>query len=327
MSEYKKKVLKDLEAAAQRSREQTEIAFDSSRAVDERINALQGAASISQDESFRKAMAVVDDTAADGRLRAAALGKMSHLLGSDGPLLEKTIAMTTDTTLPDALRESAVRVLQANTFSSPNFPAQRPAYLGALRTLVDDGNRDLADVAIEYLALDKDEYVQRRLMEGLENPDQPELQITAPERAVQYLSYDLHADHFPILRKLAKNPPNSKTRMEALRNLAADSDSVGLMRETLADKDEEPEVRHLCAVALQGLDPANLDAQTDSIIEDPSESEALKVALINTKIHTPGVDRESVAADLGKVGTQSAEAETRKGTEKLSQIMAPKVRK
>jgi len=298
MSDYKKRLLEELDAAEQNSRKQLGIALNKRKPVEDRLAAFNGIGSISDEPVVRRALDIVDDAEADGRLRAAALEKISHQLGRDEAHLEKLTVMMADKNLPDPLREAALKALQANSFSSPTFLANRPTYMGALRALINDDNRRLSETAIEYLAMNKDEYVQRLLVEGLENPKK---KLTKPELAVQYLAYDLHADHFPILRKLATNPPNKKTRMEALRNLAADSDSIGLMQETLADKEENPEVRHLCAVALQRMDPAKFEKAADSILRAKSEDAELKVALVNTKLHTPGTDVPKLATELKKV--------------------------
>jgi HEAT repeat protein len=321
MSAYKKQTLQALEQAEQRRAGQRAVCFDASKPLEERLHAFGQIGSILDEELFARALALVDDAGADARLRAVALEKIAYLIGNDESLLDNVISMLNDRRLPDELRLSALKVLQSNSFSSPIFPAKRPAYLGALRALVDDENRHLREAAIDFLALNKDEYVQRRLIEGLESPEK---QITQPELAVVYLGYDLHADHFPILRKLAMNPPNEQTRREALRNLAADSDSRGLLQATLANRNEDPEVRHICAVALQNLDPASFRAEAGRIVEDSSENEQLKVSLLNTMLHTPGSDTERVTADLNRLMEPSMREDTRAGARKLFRLVEPK---
>jgi HEAT repeat protein len=199
---------------------------------------------------------------------------------------------------PESVREAALRVLQINSFSSPTMLAHRPRYLRTLRGLIDDPSSSIRDSAIEVLAMNQDEYLQRRLIEGLEDPER---RITEPEKAVQLLSYDLHAEHFPVLRRLAQDPPNQKTRMEALRNLGADAASADLLRGALANDSEDPEVRHLCAVALQRIDPTGFEAEADRIIGEESVEPELKVALLNTKLHTPGVDQRAVLDAIGAI--------------------------
>ena len=50
--------------------------------------------------------------------------------------------------------------------------AHRPRYLSTLRGLIDDPSSSIRDSAIEVLAMNQDEYVQRRLIEGLEDPNE-----------------------------------------------------------------------------------------------------------------------------------------------------------
>jgi HEAT repeat protein len=320
MSEYKKQTLQALERAQQDRADKRAACFDDSRSLEERLRAFEQIGSILDQEFFGRALALVENAEANPRLRAAAIEKIAYLIGKDESLLDKVIFMLNDRTLPEELRQSALKVLQTNSFSSPIFPSKRPAYLAALRALIDDENKKLRETAIDYLALNRDEYVQRRLVEGLESPDK---QITKPEVAVLYLGYDLHADHFPILRKLARNPPNEQTRREALRNLAADSDSKELLRETLANQNENPEIRHICAVALQNLDPASFRAEASRIIDDSSEDEELKVSLLNTMLHTPGSDTEKITADLNKL-MESPRKDTKAGANKLFRLLEPK---
>jgi HEAT repeat protein len=320
MSEFKKQTLQALERAQQDRADKRTACFDDSRSLEERLRAFEQIGSILDQEFFGRALVLVENAEANPRLRAAALEKIAYLIGKDESLLDKVIFMLNDRTLPEELRQSALKVLQTNSFSSPIFPSKRPAYLAALRALIDDENKKLRETAIDYLALNRDEYVQRRLVEGLESPEK---QITKPELAVLYLGYDLHADHFPILRKLAMNPPNKQTRREALRNLAADSDSKDLLKKTLADQNEDPEIRHICAVALQNLDPASFRAEANRIIDERSENEELKVSLLNTLLHTPGSDTEKITADLNRL-MEAPREDTKAGANKLFRLVEPK---
>ena len=320
MSDYKKKTLEQLEDTQKRKSENLSTCFDSSKSTDERLSAFKSVGSIVDDVYFGKAVELVFDPEADDRLRAAALERISHAVGKDEALLSKVINMLNDKNSPDVVRQAALSVLQVNSFSSPIFPAMRPDYMGALRSLVDDENRDLGEAAIETLALNKDEYVQRRLLESLENPEE---QITKPEMAIQFLSYDLHADHFPVLRKLATESPDVKARTEALRNLAADSDSIDILEKALENNEESPEVRHICAVALQNMVPSKFLATAEKIIEDDAEDEGLQIALLNTLMHTPGTDKKKLSVNLNRVMERTQNEETKSRARNLSRLMEP----
>jgi len=290
-SEYKQRQLEALAAARDETRKNLEIAFDTSKTVKRRLTALSSLGTISDPTYAQRAIELIDNPRASAEVRAAILDKIAVYVGHDEDLLDWSTGILAERGQPDAVREAALRVLQINSFSSPTMLAHRPRYLSTLRGLIDDPSSSIRDSAIEHLAMNQDEYVQRRLIEGLEDPAK---RITEPEKAVQLLSYDLHAEHFPVLRRLAQDPPNQKTRMEALRNLGADAASADLLREALTNNSEDPEVRHLCAVALQRIDPTGFEAEADRIIGEDDVDPELKVALLNTKLHTPGVDQKVV---------------------------------
>ncbi len=290
-SEYKKRQLEALAAANDETRQNLEIAFDTSKTVKRRLTALSSLGSISDPTYAQRAIELIDNPRASAAVRAAMLDKIAGYVGRDEDLLDWSTGILAEGRQPEPVREAALRVLQINSFSSPTMLAHRPRYLSTLRGLIDDPSSSIRDSAIEQLAMNQDEYVQRRLIEGLEDPTK---RITEPEKAVQLLSYDLHAEHFPVLRRLAQDPPNQRTRIEALRNLGADAASADLLREALANNSEDPEVRHLCAVALQRIDPTGFEAEADRIIGEDDADPELKVALLNTKLHIPGVDQKVV---------------------------------
>ena len=295
-SDYKNRQLQALAAASDEARGNLETAFDTSKSVKRRLTALSSLGSISDPTYVQRAIELIDNRRASAEVRAALLNKIAGYVGRDEDLLDWSTGILAERGQPEQVREAALRVLQINSFSSPTVLALRPRYLSTLRGLIDDPSSSIRNSAIEVLAMNQDEYVQRRLIEGLEDPTK---RITKPEKAVQLLSYDLHAEHFPVLRRLAQNPPNQKTRMEALRNLGADAASADLLREALANDSEDPEVRHLCAVALQRIDPTGFETEADRIIGEAGVEPELKVALLNTKLHTAGVDQKVVLDAIG----------------------------
>lgn len=282
MADYKDQLRKEIDNASRKNDESIAEFFDESKTVNERLNAFEKAGTFQAEDDVEKALNIMRDSGQNEQIRAAALRGLVHELEKSEQLIDEVIAMIKDETLPPVLRLAALTVAQINTFSSPLFEAKMPAYTNALRSVIDDKDKALRETATEYLALNSDEYVQRRLIEGLNNPQK---EIVKPEVAVQLLSYDLHADHFPILRKLAENPPNARTKKEALRNLAADANSQDLLKKTLEDKTEDPETRHVCAVALQSLQPEALKPIAKDLILDENENEELKAALLNTLMH------------------------------------------
>src|SRR5437588_393232 len=91
------------------------------------------------------------------------------------------------TSFRDLVRR-AVDVLEQSGFLLIGGGVRRPDYLEALRTVVDDPDPEVRRRAIGVLARQKDEYAQRRLIEGLRDPSKA---LIPPAKAIQYLGYDV----------------------------------------------------------------------------------------------------------------------------------------
>src|SRR5262249_50868639 len=141
------------------------------------------------DDDLTAAIAVLGDDEADEQLRFAALQVISSAVDEHPDLIDTLLEVLRDTARPAAVRIAVLDVLQQISFRMVGFPAKRPDYLAALRSVVDDSDAELRQRAIGILAREKDEYVQRRLLDGLEGKS-GELVPTA--KAIQYLGYDIH---------------------------------------------------------------------------------------------------------------------------------------
>src|SRR5262249_10242470 len=122
--------------------------------------------------------------------------------------------------------------------------------------------------ALGILSREQDGYAQKTLLAGLKNPDEA---LLPPEKALQLLGNDVHADAYPVAREIVKNPPNLAAKREALRLLAADAASTPTFEKILLDKKEDPEIRQVSAAALHALDPDKLQEHAREIVLDPTE--------------------------------------------------------
>src|SRR5262249_43615847 len=116
-----------------------------------------------------------------------------------------------------------------------------------------------------------------------------------PEKALQLLSYDVHAGAYTAARKIVSDPPNEEARIEALRLLAADAKSAPLLEKILRDKSESTDVRQVCAVALQGLKPQKYQDYAREMVLDKSEDKEMKILSL-TGLTTFG-DAKALAGD------------------------------
>jgi hypothetical protein len=190
------------------------------------------------------------------------------------------------------VRLAALQTLQAASFRAVVFEPFRPAYVAALRSLVKDPQTEFRQRVLGILARDKDRPTQKKLLAGLENPDEA---LLPPEKALQLLSYDVHADAYPVARKIVQRPPNEAAKREALRLLAADASAAPLLEARLRDKTESPEIRQLCAAALQAVKPKKYQEHAREMVLDADEDADLRAQSLAAL--TLFGDAETIAQD------------------------------
>ena len=219
---------------------------------------------------------------ASGAERLETVRAMSRQVTSEPQNIDRLIAVLGDRSQPADVRIAALDGLQAATFLVQEFAPKRPEYLETLRSVIDDPDRTLRRRALGVLAREKDEYVQRRLIEGLEHPSKA---LVSPAKAIQYLGYDVHAEYFPLLRRLVENPPTLSAQEEAIRILAADPKSRTLLTRILKDREQPRRARYMSALSLQSLAPEQFQTVARSIALDDDEDDRLRVASLTALTH------------------------------------------
>ena len=179
---------------------------------------------------------------------------------------------------PIEVRLAALQSLQAASFSVDAFESSRGDYMLALRQVVDDPDPELRQRVLGILARRKDGFAQKKLLAGLKDPDKA---LVPPEKALQLLSYDIHAEAYAAARAIIAKPPNATARREALRLLAADATSAPMFEKILRDKDELAEIRQISASALQALKPAKLQTLAREMLLDKSEYEDIQATSLS----------------------------------------------
>jgi hypothetical protein len=90
-----------------------------------------------------------------------------------------------------------------------------------------DADEEVRTTALDMLAKQKDSAAQEVLVQGLRDSSAA---LVPPGKAIQMLGYDVHSAPFPVLREYAAHKAaRGEVRQEALRILAADPDSQGLL--------------------------------------------------------------------------------------------------
>jgi hypothetical protein len=187
--------------------------------------------------------------------------------------MEAMLAVVRNADEPVKVRLAALQSLQAASFSVLAFETCRGDYIATLRKVADDPDPELRQRVLGLLAREKDGYAQKKLLEGLHDPAKA---LLPPEKALQLLSYDVHADAYAAARAIVKKPPNEMARREALRLLAADATAAPMFEKLMRDKNELREIRQISASALSALRPERLQKTAREILLDKSDYDDIK---------------------------------------------------
>jgi len=241
----------------------------------------------------RAAMAVATSPKRTVKQRVAAIAETPLTICESDKDLQAMLNLLRDRNEPIAVRLAALQSLQAASFSVIAFEACRGDYIATLREVVDDPDPELRQRVLGLLAREKDGFAQKKLIDGLEHPERA---LVPPEKALQLLAYDVHAEAYAVARDVIRNPPNEDSRREALRLLSADATAAPIFEKLLGDKNELAEIRQLSASALQALRPEKLQTQAREILLDASDYDEIKATSLTAL--TQFGNEESVANDV-----------------------------
>ena len=227
--------------------------------------------------SPRAAFAVATNEKKTTAERAKAFAEAPLATIESDKSLQASLDVLRDREQPIKVRLAALQSLQAATFSVIEFEPYREDYMATLREIVDDPDEELRQRVLGILAREKDGYVQKRLLEGLQDPSKA---LVPPEKALQLLSYDVHADAYPIAREIVKDAPNPEAKREALRLLSADASSAPVFEKLLRDKDEDRDIRQISAAALQAVKPKRFQEQAREMLLDDKEYDDIQATAL-----------------------------------------------
>lgn len=290
-SEYRKKYLEELKKAAEQQPDPANL-LDTSKTKAKRLLGVDDSFGLRKQSDVADAADIVRDKKQHVEVRIAALNQISFKVGEQLNLIELMFAILKDAGEPSELRRAALRVLQQASFTSSLFQSKRHEFMEVLRPIVDDPDPEIRVRVVEELAKEKDDYVQQRLIEGLNDKKKA---LVPPEKAIQFLGYDIHSEYFPVLKDVVADPPNQAAKVEAVRLLGADADSKELLSEIVQDKSEKSEVRLTGAAALQAVAPEEFEAQAKQIVLDDKDYDEIKSVVINAVTHFP--EKGGIAGD------------------------------
>ena len=242
--------------------------------------------------SPRAAFAVATNEKKSTAERAKAFAEAPLATIASDQSLQASLNVLRDREQPIKVRLAALQSLQAATFAVIEFEPYREDYYATLRELVDDPDEELRTRVLGILAREKDGYVQQRLLEGLQDASKA---LVPPEKALQLLSYDVHAEAYPVAREILNAPPNPEAKREALRLLSADASSAPVFEKLLRDKDEDRDIRQISAAALQAVKPKRFQEQARELLLDDKEYDDIQATAL-TALAQFG-DEKAVAKD------------------------------
>ena len=223
--------------------------------------------------SVRNALSVATSARRTVKERVAALAEVPLAVCENDENLQSILNVLRDKGEPLKVRLAALQSLQAASFSVVAFESCRGDYMATLREIAEDPDPELRQRVLGLLAREKDGFAQKKLLEGLQSPEKA---LVPPEKALQLLSYDVHAEAYPLARAIVSKPPNATARREALRLLAADATAAPVFEKILRDKDESAEIRQISASALQALKPERLQVLAREMLLDTSEHDDIQ---------------------------------------------------
>jgi hypothetical protein len=230
--------------------------------------------------SGRQAMSIATDTSKTVKQRVTAMAAAPLAVCESDKDLQAMLKVLSDQSQPIAVRLAALQSLGAAAFSVLSFASCRADYIATLRKIADDPDAELRQRVLGILMREKDGYAQKKLLEGLKDPGKA---LLPPEKALQLLSYDIHAEAYSAARAILKEPPNDEAKREALRLLAADAKAAPIFEKVLLDKKELRENRQIAASALHALQPEKLQEHARKILLDKSDYDDIKATSLTAR--------------------------------------------
>lgn len=194
---------------------------------------------------------LLTDATVDGAVRALALEEMVLRTALEDAHTAPLERLGDEAEAPE-VRAAAVSLLEQLRFGSPVKASWRADFMRALRTASGPETvESLRLQALESLVVLGDRDVQDELLGGLADATDGALPAAI---GLRLLALDAHSGVLDAARNVAQNPPDADALEEAVRLLAGDPKSAGLLAGILEDPDAPTDLRMLAATSLASAD-------------------------------------------------------------------------
>jgi hypothetical protein len=269
-------------------------------------DALSNVSVLTDKAGIKKATDILKDANADQGLRVLALYKLGYAVSHDKNLILYVLRLLKNKNLTGDMRKAAFSCMQTIRFSSPVVASVQPQIIDAYRSLVEDKNQKIRESVITYLAQEKDEYAQRKLLEGLDTPSKA---LLPEEKAVHLLGYDIHAGIYPTLRNIVEKSSNNYSRMEAIHILGSEPNAKDLLLKIYDNKKERYGVRKNSLMALKMYHPEEFNRVATATAVDDKENPNIRAVSLNALAHSSNessYNNPDITAHLKKIGSKVA---------------------
>lgn len=212
------------------------------------------------------------------RSNSAMQGRTERLLeiARDPREIDRLVHIINDPQSPVDDIVSAIDTFNIVSNFSPIIRSRMANIVNALRGMMTSPEEQLRIRALSILTMMKDEVAQEFLLKELTS-DANEAQRRVPTpMAISMLGRDEKALPASLLTKIAANPPNLASLVEAVRHMSANEESLPVLRDILADDSKPLEVRAMIPEMINRFDPAAfLDVAMSKLSSEGAEKDDL----------------------------------------------------
>jgi len=200
-------------------------------------------------------------------------------LAGDQKRIGELIDVINDQGSSAEVKKAAIQSLNTVANFSPAVSAKLPELVNALRGQIKASDKPLRLVALSTLTAMKDEVAQNLLLRDLDSELAEKDRLVPTAAAISMIGRDAKALSASLLHRIARNPPSRESLVEAVRHMAGDADSFGLLQGLLEDDNTPSEVRTWIPDMIKHVNPKAFLDSAKKILEDKEPDMKLASAI------------------------------------------------